>query len=88
MLKMEAKKLTYINVYQPLCLKLLRQYLQQDKNVLMRRGTELRGLFNTCQMPKSVFSDVSVSLDDESIRAWFMGQNCPLTCLYLQTLFC
>ncbi|XP_048849271.1 major histocompatibility complex class I-related gene protein-like isoform X2 [Brienomyrus brachyistius] len=36
-LKMEAKKLTYINVYQPLCLKLLRQYLQQDKNVLMRR---------------------------------------------------
>ncbi|XP_072562103.1 major histocompatibility complex class I-related gene protein-like isoform X1 [Paramormyrops kingsleyae] len=36
-IKTEAVQLIYINVYQPLCLKVLRQYLQQDKNVLMRR---------------------------------------------------
>ncbi|XP_072562183.1 major histocompatibility complex class I-related gene protein-like isoform X2 [Paramormyrops kingsleyae] len=35
--QMQQNTMIFINVYQPLCLKVLRQYLQQDKNVLMRR---------------------------------------------------
>uniref|UniRef100_A0A8C9V2J0 Ig-like domain-containing protein n=1 Tax=Scleropages formosus TaxID=113540 RepID=A0A8C9V2J0_SCLFO len=34
--QMETKKLTYINVYQPLCLRTLRRYLQENKNILVR----------------------------------------------------
>uniref|UniRef100_A0A8C9VYJ0 Ig-like domain-containing protein n=1 Tax=Scleropages formosus TaxID=113540 RepID=A0A8C9VYJ0_SCLFO len=37
--QMETKKLTYINVYQPLCLRTLRRYLQENKNILLRKGT-------------------------------------------------
>uniref|UniRef100_A0A8C9V1M1 Ig-like domain-containing protein n=2 Tax=Scleropages formosus TaxID=113540 RepID=A0A8C9V1M1_SCLFO len=35
--QMETKKLTYINVYQPLCLRTLRRYLQENKNILLRK---------------------------------------------------
>ncbi|KAL4624826.1 major histocompatibility complex class I-related gene protein-like [Arapaima gigas] len=35
--QMETKKLTYVNVYQPLCIRMLRRYLQQDRNILLRK---------------------------------------------------
>ncbi|KAL4593619.1 class I histocompatibility antigen, F10 alpha chain-like [Arapaima gigas] len=42
----ELRRLTYTNIYQPLCVRTLRRYLQEDKNILLRKGAVLcRRLF-------------------------------------------
>ncbi|XP_029115827.1 class I histocompatibility antigen, F10 alpha chain-like isoform X4 [Scleropages formosus] len=33
----EIKQMTYTNLYQPLCVRTLRRYLQEDKNILLRK---------------------------------------------------
>ncbi|MFT7816325.1 NADH dehydrogenase (ubiquinone) complex I, assembly factor 6 isoform X1 [Arapaima gigas] len=42
----ELRRLTYTNIYQPLCVRTLRRYLQEDKNILLRkerpRGSKLK----------------------------------------------
>ncbi|KAL4597548.1 class I histocompatibility antigen, F10 alpha chain-like [Arapaima gigas] len=44
--KSEGRKTVYDNFYQPLCVRTLRRYLQEDKNILLRKGAVLcRRLF-------------------------------------------
>ncbi|MFT7816382.1 major histocompatibility complex class I-related gene protein-like isoform X2 [Arapaima gigas] len=40
-LQKEAAKMVYTNIHQPLCVRTLRRYLREDKNILLRKGAVL-----------------------------------------------